>query len=169
MTGFALTKAYNCPDGKWEQILENVVLVADSRINPQSVTLRPLSDKVQIMVEEPRIPTGDPQMYFYPVQDNKGYEIPLHFWDYIQKHGGVQVTGLPVTHYSLLLGQVYHQCFTNLCLTYDQSAIKQARVRPEPLGYAYRVLYYEEPQQAGLSTTGARQPSQAWNPTWRPV
>ena len=151
MTGFALTEAFASPDGKWEQILENVVLVADSRINPQSVTLRPLSEKVHIRVEEPRSPRGDPEMYFYPVQDNKGYEIPLYFWDYIQKHGGVQVIGLPVTHYALLLGQVYHQCFTNLCLTYDQSAIDQARVRPEPLGYAYRVLYYEEPEQARLT------------------
>ena len=168
MTGFALTEAYNSPDGKWEQILENVVLVADSRINPQSVTLRPLSEKVQIMVEEPRIPTGDPQMYFYPVQDNKGYEIPLYFWDYIQKHGGVQVTGLPVTHYALLLGQVYHQCFTNLCLTYDQSAIEQARVHPEPLGYAYRVLYYAAPQRAGASTTGAPATEPGLEPSLEP-
>jgi hypothetical protein len=154
MTGFALTEAYASPDGKWEQILENVVLVADSRIDPQSVSLRPLSEKVHIMVEEPRSPVGDPQMYFYPVEENKGYEIPLYFWDYIQKHGGVQVSGPPVTHYTLLLGQVYHQCFVNLCLTYDQSAIEQARVRPEPLGYAYRVLYYNAPQQTSPSTTG---------------
>jgi hypothetical protein len=152
MTGFALTEAYATPDGKWEQILENVVLVADSRINPQSVTLRPMSEKVHIMVEAPRSPVEDPQMYFYPVQENKGYEIPLYFWDYIQKHGGVQVIGVPITHYALLEGQIYHQCFTNLCLTYDLSAIEQAHVRPEPLGYAYRVLYYKEPQQAGQPT-----------------
>ena len=155
MTGFALTEGYASPDGKWEQILENVVLVADSRIDSQSVTLRPLSQKVHIMVEEPRSPSGDPQMYFYPVQENKGYEIPLFFWDYIQKHGGVQVVGQPITHYGLLLGQVYHQCFTNLCLTYDSSAIEQARVRPEPLGYAYRVLYYKAPEQASAPPTSA--------------
>lgn len=155
LTGFALTDAYTSSDGKWEQILENVVLVADSRINPQSVSLRPLSEKVHIMVEEPRIQSGDPQMNFYPVQGNKGYEIPLYFWNYIQKHGGVQVTGLPITHYALLLGQVYHQCFTYLCLTYDQSASEQARVRPEPLGYAYRVLYYKAPEEANATATGA--------------
>ncbi len=128
MTGFALTEAFASPDGKWEQILENVVLVADSRIDPQSVTLRPLSEKVHIMVEEPRSQGGDPEMYFYPVQENKGYEIPLYFWDYIQKHGGVPVTGVPVTHYSLLAGQVYHQCFTNLCLTYDSVGQSSRRV-----------------------------------------
>jgi hypothetical protein len=162
LTGFALTEAYASPDGKWEQILENVVLVADSRINPQSVSVRPLSEKVHIVAEEPRSPGGAPQMYFYPVQGNKGYEIPLYFWDYIQKHGGVQVAGVPVTHYALLQGQVYHQCFTNLCLTYDQSANEQVCVRPEPLGYAYRVLYYTVPEQANaLPTSGpATEPGQ---------
>ena len=88
-------------------------------------------------------------MYFYPVDGDKGDEIPLDFWDFIQKHGGVQVVGLPITRYALLVGQVYHQCFTNLCLTYDPSANEQARVRPEPLGYAYRVLYYKGPEGAG--------------------
>jgi hypothetical protein len=169
MTGFALTEAYASPDGKWEQILENVVLVADSRINPQSVILRPMSEKVHIMVEEPRSPGGDSQMYFYPMGQNKGYEIPLYFWNYIQKHGGVQVIGLPVTHYALLLGQVYHQCFTNLCLTYDQSAVEPARVRPEPLGYAYRVLYYKAPQQTGSSSTGVPATEPGMEPYLAPV
>jgi hypothetical protein len=154
MTGFALTEAFASPDGKWEQILENVVLVADSRIDSKSVALRPLSEKVHIGVEEPRRQGSNPEMNFYPVKENKGYDIPLYFWDYIQRHGGVPVIGVPVTHYSLLAGQVYHQCFTNLCLTYDSSAGEFARVRPEPLGYAYRVLYYSTKQEpTGASTT----------------
>ena len=152
LTGFALTDAYTSPDGKWEQILENAVLVADSRINPQSVSLRPLSEKVNIIVEEPRPTSNNSQMYFYPVDGDKGYEIPLDFWDFIQKHGGVQVVGLPITRYALLVGQIYHQCFTNLCLTYDPSAGVQARVRPEPLGYAYRVLFYKGPEFANGPT-----------------
>ena len=161
LTGFALTDAYASPDGKWEQILENAVLVADSRINPQSVSLRPLSEKVNIIVEEPRKASDNSQMYFYPVDGERGYEIPLDFWDYIQKHGGVQVIGVPITRYALLVGQVYHQCFTNLCLTYDPSASEQARVRPEPLGYPYRVLYYKGPEGVTVATL---EPSQQTYP-----
>jgi hypothetical protein len=171
MTGFALTGAYASSDGKWEQIFENVVLAADSRINPQSVALRPIAEKVHIMVEEPRSPSGDPEMYYYPVQEkeNKGYEIPLYFWDYIQKHGGVPVVGVPVTHYSLLAGQVYHQCFTNLCLIYDPSAVEHARVRPEPLGYPYRVLYYSSPEHTNTLTTSTPASGSGMGPYPSPV
>jgi hypothetical protein len=146
LTGFALSAAYTSPDGKWEQIFENVVLAADSRINSQSVSLRPISEKVHITVEKPRSPINGSQMYFYPVQDGEGYEIPLYFWDFIQKHGGVQVSGLPITHYVPLMDHVYHQCFTNLCLVYDKTRYESARVRPEPLGYPYRVLYRKAPE-----------------------
>ena len=79
MTGFALTGAFASSDGKWEQILENVVLVADSRIDPQSVTLRPLSEKVHIMVEEPRSQGSDPEMYFYPVTGEQRLRDPALF------------------------------------------------------------------------------------------
>jgi len=155
LTGFALTPAYLSLDGKWEQIFENVVLAADSRLSPQSVSPRPLSEKVHIMADAPRSQSDNPQMYFYPVQGDMGYEIPLYFWDYIQKHGGIAATGLPINHYAMLMDQVYHQCFVNLCLTYDQAVSESARVRAEPLGYPYRVLYYHSPEAEGVAPGGS--------------
>jgi hypothetical protein len=81
-------------------------------------------------------------MYFFPVQGaDLGYEIPVYFWDYIGLHGGTAVFGPPITHYTLLSGVIFHQCFRNLCLMYDQGANEQARIRPEPFGYAYKMLY----------------------------
>jgi hypothetical protein len=146
-TGFALTKGYNSDDGKLEQILENVVLMADSAENSESVGLRALSEKVSILPEEPR-PQGDSlDVFFFPTDGDLGYEVPLHFWEYYLGHGGLKVFGKPITHYSVLINQVYHQCFENLCLTYDPGASEGARVRPEPLGYAYKILYYDERSQ----------------------
>ncbi len=142
-TGFALADAYLADDGKWEQILENMVLVADARSNPQQVGLLPLSEKLSLMVEEPLPRSSAPDRYFYAVNDDKGYEIPLHFWEYIENHGGIQIFGTPITHYSLLKNNIYHQCFSNLCLLYDIASPGLAYIRPEPLGYAYRVLYYQ--------------------------
>jgi hypothetical protein len=146
-TGFALTSAYQTSDGKWMQILENVVLEADSRLDPKEIMIQPLSQKVNVITEEPQPRQGGSGMYFYPLQDGSGYEIPFYFWDYIDSHGGFSIFGPPITHYSPLMKEIYHQCFKNLCLSYNPSAIEGARVRPEPLGYAYKVLYYQPSTQ----------------------
>ncbi len=79
MTGFALTEAYTSSDGKWEQIFENVVLVADSRINPQSVTLRPLSEKVHIAVRRTTHPERRPEDVLLPVAGEQGLRDPALF------------------------------------------------------------------------------------------
>jgi hypothetical protein len=158
-TGFALTDAYQTRDGKWEQITENMVLVADSRLAPQTVTLRPLAEALTILAEPPRLPSNAPGMYFYEVKDGLGYEIPLHFWEYILQHGGIELFGAPITHYSILKDQIYHQCFTVLCLLYDSQATQGARVRPEPLGYAYRVLHYSPETAPPISSTPTSMPT----------
>lgn len=158
-TGFALTNAYQADDGKWVQITENVVLQADSRLAPQTVSLRPLAEALTILPEPLQPPSNVTGMYFFEIQDGKGYEIPLHFWEYILAHGGIDLFGAPVTHYSALKDQIYHQCFSDLCLLYDPEAAEGARVRPEPLGYAYRVLHY-------VSKTGPAAPS---SPTSMPT
>lgn len=141
-TGFPLDLAYSAADGKWEQILENVVLVTDSSAQPGSVGLRPLSELLNILPEPPRPYSGDPNMIFLPSADPAlGYEIPTFFWDYIGQRGGLNVFGAPITHYALFNGSAYHQCFQNLCLAFDPGATEATRIRPEPLGYAYKYLY----------------------------
>jgi len=159
-TGFALTNAYAADDGKWEQILENVVLAADARQNPQQVDLRPLSEKLSIMTEEPLPRSGAPDRYFYAVHDDKGFEIPLHFWEYIEDHGGIQLFGPPITHYSSLKDNIYHQCFVNLCLMLDSTTPGLTYIRPEPLGYAYRELYYQPAEQQSTPPTPALSPTE---------
>ena len=153
-TGFALGEAYIGRDGKWEQILENVVLVADAPNDPSSVRLRPITPDLSILSEPPEINRNDPNMLFYPTHAEKGYGIPLHFWNYIMAHGGPDTFGPPITHYAPLNNMAYHQCFVNLCLMYDLRGSEGARVRPEPLGYAYKVLYStQEPEKPSPTRT----------------
>lgn len=158
-SGFALTDAYLSSDGMLEQVLENLVLFTDPSDSSQQVFLRPIAENLNIYMENPRPPGSDPQMYFYEVSNGKGYEIPLHFWQYILDHGGIERLGFPITHYSILMNQIYHQCFTHLCLTYDPNAAEGAQVRPEPLGYAYRVLYYKPELVTPVSTTPTALPT----------
>lgn len=141
-TGFALTPPYLGRDGNWEQVLENLVLQIDSSLDPNSVHPRPLAKDLMIAVEPPQPYSGDPNRYFLPVTGNNGYEIPLFFWDYISQHGGLELTGPPISHYAPQEETVYRQCYEKLCLVYDLQLPENARVRPESLGFAYRQLNY---------------------------
>jgi len=147
-TGYALTEAYINEEGMWEQILENVVLVTDSTNSAQSVRLRQLVDKLSLKSDSTNAKSASDNSYFYPTEGNLGYEIPADFFDYLNRHGGLGISGPPVAQVTSLGNNLIHQCFTNLCLTYDPRANEGGRVRPEPLGYAYKQLYYQDQFQA---------------------
>lgn len=144
-TGFALAPSFVNEEGLWVQILENVVLAADAPGKPDTVRLLPLA-RILHVPEDPAKPySGDSNMFFYPTQGDLGYEIPLYFLEYINLHGGFAVAGQPISSYKLLKENLYHQCFINLCLTYDLTLYPSSRIRAEPLGRIYKLLYYEEP------------------------
>jgi len=140
-TGFPLTAGFTSQDGKWQQVFENMVLVTTEKANPAATYLLSLPEKLNLIVEPPQPYNGNPDFYFYTIQGDQGYEIPDYFWDYIAKHGGIELFGVPIQHISNMDNQIIRQCFTELCLLYDPFAIEGARIRPEPLGYSYEYLY----------------------------
>jgi len=146
-TGYVLTDAFINDQGMWEQILENVVLVADSSNNAQSVRLKPLADKLYLKSDPTESNTTNTNSYYYPTEGDFGYEIPADFFEYLNLHGGLGTSGPPVAQVSSLGNNLVHQCYSNLCLTYDPRANEGGRVRPEPLGYAYKQLFYKEQYQ----------------------
>lgn len=144
-TGFPLTEPYLSRDGTWKQIFENLVLVANSPNFVGSVRLGPMAKMLNIPSEPLRRASNHPGMIFYAIDGKLGYDIPLHFWEYILALGGMDVIGSPITHYSLLFNDgTYHQCFVNLCLMHNPSVDGGVFVRPEALGYAYKQLWYEK-------------------------
>lgn len=140
-TGFAISQPYVNSEGNWEQIFENMVLQANSPNDTTSVNLRPLARRLNIPPDPPRLKGDQEGEPFYEVEDDRGYAIPEYFWDYLQTHGGLTLSGPPVTHLSPLDGTVLHQCFENLCLMYEQNAPPSGRVRPQPIGQSYKTLY----------------------------
>ena len=150
-TGLALTNLYMDSEGRRLQILENMILSIDLQQGSTSIQLVPVSKAVNIIIEPLQPPSQSQGMYFFPVQDQLGYEIPFEIWDYIQNNGGISLIGQPITQFSQLTKGIFHQCFVNLCLTYDPSLPQGARVHPEPLGFAFKILYYhpEGPSPAG--------------------
>ncbi|MEW5872500.1 MAG: hypothetical protein AB1894_24775 [Chloroflexota bacterium] len=139
-TGFAIRPAYLTPEGKLRQVMMNVVLETSSPGQPGGVRLYPFVKQVNIVAESPRPNQQSEGMYFLATDGALGFEIPQYFWGYLREHGGVQTSGLPVTHLAPDK-QGYRQCFTNLCLSYQPDQPRP--VNPEPLGSIFAILHLD--------------------------
>lgn len=140
-TGFPLTAAYSISDGKKEQIFENIVLATENR-NNSAIEIRPLPKLVNIISDAPAETSDDASSVFFPVDDKYGYNIPIEFWEFITQNGGIEVFGAPITHYTLVQGEEYRQCFTNICLLSNINADPETPIKLEPLGYIYKEMNY---------------------------
>jgi hypothetical protein len=139
-TGFALTDSYQGPDGRMEQVFENVVLVENAD-DQAGIALRPLPESVGILPEPMVSDSHDNDLLFFPVEGGKGFYMPRYFNDYILQHAGFGVAGPPINGLAQSDNQVARQCFKNLCLKYDPNELNGPQVQPEPLGYNYRDKY----------------------------
>jgi len=141
-TGFALTPAYETPDGYVEQVFENVVLVVDPQ-QPRQIFLRAITARLGYLPDTPAFPSPDPDMVFVPVQGKRGYNVHRRLVDYLAQHGGMELSGPPIGELAHDQGSVFQQCFTNLCLQVYLDFVGRIAVRPSPLGYLYRLLPLE--------------------------
>src|SRR5690606_5206107 len=104
------------------------------------VLARPITNRLGYL-PEPMVPaSAEPGYYFYPVEADRGYNIPQAFLDYISQHGGIEITGAPIGEAKVIRGGVLRQCYTNLCLEQHTSASGNVTIRPTSLGYSYRAI-----------------------------
>lgn len=136
-TGFALSEAYPVDAGRMMQIFENLVLVTDPA-NPGQGILQPVTEQLGILPDPLVAPSSDTQFYFYPLQDGLGHNVPQRFIDFLALHGGIAVSGPPLTELNRMNEGVFRQCFTNLCLEEHYGASGAVWIRLSPLGYSYR-------------------------------
>ncbi len=149
-TGFALGPAYITEDGSNEQIFENMILA----INPGSgnrVSLRPIPVTLGIPVEPPVEPSVDDGLFFYPLQDGFGHNVPQYFLDYLAIHGGLDASGPPITELVQISNGVMRQCFANLCLERHLYETIPMRIRPTPLGFLFWQVQNNAQSQDGTS------------------
>ncbi len=123
-TGYPLTEPYVAFDGMLEQIFENVVIVADPN-NPGGIRLRPILGMLGVSVS------------------NNNHDVPQIFRNYLSRNTGQDLSGPPISAYADLSSDVDRQCFENLCLDYHSNAPDDLRVRPAPLGYSYKNMFYQ--------------------------
>lgn len=154
-TGFALTEDFKGRDGKLEQVFENVVLVQNPLV-PDSFEFRPVPEQIGSLPDQLVPPSTDPQMYFYELEGGRGHNVPQYFVDYILSHGGFERIGAPINELAPD-GRVYRQCFTYVCLAYNPANSAGYQVRPEPLGYNYKQIFYQPSSLALPSPSPSRQ------------
>ncbi len=135
-TGFAISEPYY-QAGQIRQIYENIVFTADQQ-DQSDVGLVALPNKIiesaGMHPEAPRPPSPAPDMEFYDVGENLGYNIPKAFAEYIQAHGGFELVGEPVNHVSRPDDQTLRQCFVSICLQGQVNEAGQVAVSVMPLG-----------------------------------
>lgn len=141
-TGFALTPPYLSADGQLEQIYEHLIMQT-SLSATDSVRLVPLPEKLGVPRDILVPADSDEGMYFLPIQDGLGYNIPKYFIEYIWEHGGLDFVGQPITQLAEVDGKMFRQCFVNMCLQALRAEGNRLQVSPESLGIQYRDIYYQ--------------------------
>jgi hypothetical protein len=154
-TGEPLTPPSKGLDGNYEMVFENAVLYIDPAAGSQ-VRLRPIPSWLGIQPDQPVEEVQAAGLSFFPVQDGLGYNVPTLFFDYLNTHAGLEISGSPITEYRELDDGGYSQCFTNLCLEYHPDAPVELQVRPHSLGVDF-LTSAAEPATPGPTFTEALQ------------
>lgn len=154
LTGFALTEPFQGEHNRTEQIYTNIVMAIDPD-NPGSVNLVALPEKLGIIREQTESANSTPGFVFWAVEGDQGFNVPKPFVDFIMAHGGIEVSGSPISKLNLTKDQVFRQCFINYCLDYQLNSKlpENMRIRPAPLGHVYRNLHYQPQAQSNFIET----------------
>jgi hypothetical protein len=126
-------------DGNYEMAFENVIMYLDPT-NTNQIKLRPLPSWLGIQVDKPLPVVQQEGFTFFEVGEGSGFNIPDLVNHYIEKHGGYEVSGNPISNWQNLNDGGYSQCFTNLCLEYHPTAPLSLQVRPHALGTEFLSL-----------------------------
>ena len=140
-TGALLAGPYITPDGSTEAIFENLVLNSPAD-NPRQAHAKAIVELIGFEAAHPVPRVVNPNVFFFTVEGDLGFNVPVIFYDYITLHGGLDISGDPISELFLLEEGVYRQCFTNACLDYYTSAPEGLRVRPAQIGQIYKAEYY---------------------------
>lgn len=136
-SGFALSEPYLAADGLVEQIYENLVLVFNPE-HPEQVSLRPLPQILGIPTDPLDQRQSVPGYEWVSVEQEQGFLVPQRFWEYLQAHGGLDLSGPPQTKaYPLSEGR-QRQCFVKFCLEDQIDLYGNRVVRLSKLGEEYR-------------------------------
>lgn len=139
--GTRLAGPYQTEDGGIEVIYENVVLYANADDSNQA-TPRPVLALLGISPEAMATRLDNPNLIFFGINGEFGYNVPVPFSDYIAQHGGFETFGQPIQEIKLQDDGGFTQCFANACLQYVRAS---GQVQPLPMGREYKERFFDQP------------------------
>lgn len=138
-TGARLAGPYKLTDGSLEVIYQNLVLYAHAE-GSERAALRPILSLLGVTPEPLVTQLNNPNVMFYGIEGEFGYNVPLVFSDYIAKHGGFEIIGQPISELKAGEDGKAGQCFSNACLQY----LGSGQVQPLPMGAEYKGRFYDQ-------------------------
>ena len=131
--GRRLAGPYQAADGSLEVIYENLALFANPD-QPETAAARPILALLGFTPEPMTTRLDNPNIMFYGIDGEFGYNVPIFFSDYISQHGGFELFGQPIAEIKMQADGSGTQCFANACLRYVQGN----GVTPLPMGAEYK-------------------------------
>jgi hypothetical protein len=138
-TGPRLAGPYKKADGTLEVIYQNVVLVSSA--DGSRATVKPILADLGITSDPLVTRLDNPNLTFYAIDGELGYNVPVFFADYINQHGGFETFGPPISELKPADQGGANQCYTNACLHYAEGL----GVQPLPWGTEYKARFYDQP------------------------
>jgi hypothetical protein len=138
--GPRLAGPYKKADGSLEVIYQNLVLFANAD-GSQQATPRPIVAELGIQPDPLVTRLDNPNLMFYGIEGELGYNVPLFFTDYIGQHGGFEIFGQPISELKLQEDGSANQCFANACLSFASGT----GVQPVSVGTQYKTRFYDQP------------------------
>jgi hypothetical protein len=130
------------------------VVICTDQNNPGGIALRPLPLLLGIRPEPP-LPAGTDEGKFIAIDGDRGFNVPYHFDEYIQRNNGYAFIGKPINQYNQINDGLYRQCFENLCLDYHPNEVDGLQIRPMSLGRRYRHNFSNESDSEGYNSFDA--------------
>jgi hypothetical protein len=144
LTGYPLNCVIENPDPTFSEIkvFKNVVMAVDPNYR-EAVKLLTIPEIIGIQKEAPSLKNMEDQAVFIPTTvEGEGFNVPVQLLNYIEHHGGLIISGLPITRFQKY-GEGFRQCFEYLCLIHQPDAVPWLQTQPEALGYFYERLHPE--------------------------
>lgn len=155
--GPRLAGPYRKADGTIEVIYQNVVLFAKTTDSLEAAP-KPILAELGVQPESLVTRLDNPNVTFYSVDGDYGFNIPLFFADYISQHGGLDAFGQPIAELKLQADGNANQCFINACLRYSQGN----GIEPLPVGAEYKARFYDDQPETVEPTQPAEIRIQVW-------
>ncbi len=138
--GQVLSAPYVLSDGSTEMIFENLVLFSEA--GSSKYQSRSIVGLLGYLATVPTSEIENQYLVFVEIENGLGHNIPLFIYEYIEEHGGIEISGLPISEFTPLGDNISRQCFTNLCIEFHEDAPEPLQVVPSMLGRKYQLLVF---------------------------